>query len=40
MAVATMAVTLNDPFHLDGFDEKRQGLMISLVACSPRNVAP
>ena len=40
VAVATMVISLNDPFHLDGFNEKRQGLLTALVACSPKNVAP
>jgi len=38
--VATMAISLNDPFHLDDFEEKRQGLLTALVACSPRVIAP
>lgn len=40
VAVATMAIGLNDPFNIDGFDEQRQGLMIALASCSPKNVAP
>ena len=38
--VATVTIALNDAFHLDDFEEKRQGLLSALVACSPRNVAP
>ncbi len=40
MAVAVMTISLNDPFHLEGFEEKRQGLLTASVACSPKNVAP
>ena len=40
VSVTTMVISLNDPFHLDGFNEKRQGLLTALVACSPKNVAP
>jgi len=35
-----MVVALNDPFNLDDFDERRQGLLNALVACAPRVVAP
>ncbi|KAK6909381.1 hypothetical protein I203_103398 [Kwoniella mangroviensis CBS 8507] len=40
VAVTLMTLGLNDPFNLEGFDEKRQGLMNALVACSPKEVAP
>ena len=39
-ALAAMIVALNDPFNLDDFDEKRQGMMNALVACAPRAAAP
>jgi len=35
-----MTVALNDPFNLEDFDEKRQGILNALVACAPRTVAP
>ena len=35
-----MAITLNDPFHLEGFEDKRQNILIALVACSPKTTAP
>ncbi|KAL1408560.1 telomere binding protein [Vanrija albida] len=38
--VAQAAISLSDPYHLDDFDKKRQGLVTALVACSPRNVPP
>lgn len=40
VGLATMIIALNDPFNLDDFDDKRQGMLNALVACSPRNVAP
>ncbi|WVF72963.1 hypothetical protein IAT40_007781 [Kwoniella sp. CBS 6097] len=40
VAVALMALGLNDPFHLEAFEEKRQGLMNALVSCAPKQVAP
>ncbi|WRT70193.1 uncharacterized protein IL334_007187 [Kwoniella shivajii] len=40
VAATLMALGLNDPFHIDGFDESRQGIISSLVACSPKEVAP
>ncbi|OCF38088.1 hypothetical protein I316_00312 [Kwoniella heveanensis BCC8398] len=40
VAVALMTLGLNDPFHLEGFEEKRQGVMNALVACAPKQVAP
>ncbi|KAL7418396.1 telomere binding protein [Cryptotrichosporon argae] len=40
LAIARYAVGLHDQFHLDDFEERRQGLVTALVACSPRNVAP
>ncbi|KAK8853249.1 hypothetical protein IAR55_003951 [Kwoniella newhampshirensis] len=39
VSVTLMALGLNDPFNIERFDEKRQGLMNALVACSPREVA-
>lgn len=38
--VAQAAISLSDPYHLDDFEKKRQGLVTALVACSPRNVPP
>lgn len=35
-----MAVALTESFGLDGFEEKREGLLIALVACAPRKAAP
>lgn len=40
VGLATMLVALNDPFNLDDFDDKRQGMLNALVACAPRQVAP
>jgi telomere length regulation protein len=40
VAVAAAAIGLADPFKLDEFEERRQGLLTALVACSPRNVSP
>ncbi|WVR00155.1 hypothetical protein IAU59_007297 [Kwoniella sp. CBS 9459] len=40
VAVTLMGLGLNDPFHLEGFEEKRQGLMNASVACAPKQVAP
>nr|XP_019010363.1 uncharacterized protein I206_04832 [Kwoniella pini CBS 10737]OCF49144.1 hypothetical protein I206_04832 [Kwoniella pini CBS 10737] len=40
VAVTLMTLGLNDPFNLEGFEEKRQGIMNALVACSPQQVAP
>ncbi|WWD19666.1 hypothetical protein CI109_104128 [Kwoniella shandongensis] len=40
VSVTLMALGLNDPFNIEGFEEKRQGLMNALVACSPKDVAP
>ncbi|WVW86203.1 hypothetical protein I302_108245 [Kwoniella bestiolae CBS 10118] len=40
VAVTLMTLGLNDSFNLDEFDEKRQGIMNALVACSPKEVAP
>lgn len=38
--VAMVTLALNDPYHLDDFEEKRQGLLNALVACAPRQVSP
>lgn len=40
VSVAGAAIALANPFHLDDFEDKRQGLMTALVACSPTNVPP
>ncbi|WWC64545.1 uncharacterized protein I303_107155 [Kwoniella dejecticola CBS 10117] len=40
VAATLMTLGLNDPFNLEGFEEKRQGIMNALVACSPKEVAP
>jgi len=33
-------LSLNDPYELEGFSEKRQGAMNALVACAPKKAAP
>lgn len=38
--VALVTLALSDPYHLDNFDEQRQGLLNALVACAPKQVAP
>jgi telomere length regulation protein len=38
--LATVAIGLNNPYNLEDFDDKRQGLMNALVASAPRQVAP
>ena len=38
--LALVTLALNDPFNLDDFDEKRQGLLNALVACAPKQVGP
>lgn len=40
VSVAAAALALANPFNLDDFEPKRQGLVTALVACSPRNVPP
>lgn len=40
IAVAGAAIALSNPFNLDDFDTRRQGLVTSLVACAPRVVPP
>lgn len=40
VAVAAAAIGLANPYNLDDFEERRQGLVTALVASSPRNVAP
>lgn len=40
VAVAAAALALANPFNLDDFEPRRQGLVTALVACSPRNVPP
>lgn len=40
VAVAAAAIALANPFHLDDFEQRRQGLVTALVAMSPRNVPP
>lgn len=40
VSVAGAAIALANPFHLDDFENKRQGLITALVACSPTNVPP
>lgn len=40
VSVAGAAIALANPFHLDDFENKRQGLVTALVACSPTNVPP
>jgi telomere length regulation protein len=40
VAVAAAALALANPFNLDDFEVRRQGLVTALVACSPRNVPP
>ncbi len=40
VAVAASALALANPFNLDDFEPRRQGLVTALVACSPRNVPP
>ncbi|CAK9783297.1 hypothetical protein CC85DRAFT_254315 [Cutaneotrichosporon oleaginosum] len=40
VAVAASALALADPYNLDDFESRRQGLVTALVACSPRNVPP
>lgn len=40
VSVAAAAIALSNPFHLDDFESRRQGLLTALVACSPTNVPP
>jgi telomere length regulation protein len=40
VAVAASALALANPFNLDDFESRRQGLVTALVVCSPRNVPP
>lgn len=40
IAVAGAAIALSNPFNLDDFDKRRQGLVTALVACAPRVVPP
>ncbi|WVQ84635.1 hypothetical protein IAT38_006790 [Cryptococcus sp. DSM 104549] len=40
VGVALMTMGLNDPFQIEEFEEKRQGLMNALVVCAPKQVAP
>lgn len=40
VAVVAAALALANPFNLDDFDKRRQGIVTALVACSPRNVPP
>lgn len=38
--VANMAMALNSSFNIEGFEEKRQGLLNALVSCAPKQIAP
>lgn len=38
--LATMAVALSESFELPEFEERREGLLIALVACAPKKAAP
>lgn len=38
--LVTQTLVLNDPFDLENFEERRQGILIALTACSPKLVAP
>lgn len=40
VSVAAATIALSNPFHLDDFEAKRQGLLTALVASSPTNVPP
>ncbi|BEI82719.1 hypothetical protein CcaverHIS002_0305870 [Cutaneotrichosporon cavernicola] len=40
VAVTASALALSNPFNLDDFEPRRQGLVTALVACSPHNVPP
>lgn len=35
-----MTIALSDPWDINGFEEKRQGLLNSIVACAPKQAAP
>lgn len=38
--IALALAGLNDNFELDDFDNRKQGILNALVACSPRQTAP
>lgn len=40
VSVAGAVIALANPFHLDDFEAKRQGLLTALVACAPTHVPP
>nr|ODN92509.1 telomere length regulation protein [Cryptococcus depauperatus CBS 7841] len=40
VGVTLMVLGLNDKFQIEEFEDKRQGLLSSLVACAPKQVAP
>ncbi|GMK56562.1 hypothetical protein CspeluHIS016_0304020 [Cutaneotrichosporon spelunceum] len=40
VAVTASAIALANPFNLDNFESRRQGIVTALVACSPYNVPP
>ncbi|OXG77861.1 telomere length regulation protein [Cryptococcus neoformans var. grubii Br795] len=40
VGVTLMVLGLNDSFDIEGFEEKKQGLLNALIACAPKQVAP
>ena len=38
--LVVQSLALSDPFDLEDFEVRRQGIIIALTACSPRHVAP